>query len=111
MAGLSDVVVVLRPGRARCVVLVCRCCGCQWSARPGLCSGPYGPGRPCLVAVNVPYVICFRLGVLCRGLPGFGTSARVVVVLLPVLWLVHRRLRRPMVGLFCRRMRWAVVAL
>ena len=110
MAGLSDVVDVLRPGRARCVVLVRRCRGRQWSARPGLCGGLYGPGRPCLVAVAVPYVICFPSGVFFCSLPGFGTYSRVVVVLLSVLWLVRRRLRRPMVGLSCRRMRWAVVA-
>ena len=59
VAGLSGVVDVLRPGRARCVVLVRRCRGCQWSARRGLCGGPYGPGQPCLVAVAVPYVILF----------------------------------------------------
>ena len=110
MAGLSGVVDVLRPGRARCVVLVRRCRGRQWSARPGFCGGPYGPGLPCLVAVAVPYVIRFPSGVFLRGLLGFGTSVRVVVVLLPVLVLVSRHLRRPMVGLSCRRMRWAVVA-
>ena len=65
MVGLSGVVDVLRPGRARCVVLVCRCPGCQWSARPGLCGGPYGLGRPCLVAVAVLYVIFFPVD---RGL-------------------------------------------
>ena len=54
MAGLSDVAVVLRTGRARCVVLVCRPCDCQWSARLGLCSGSYGPGWPRLVAVGCP---------------------------------------------------------
>ena len=110
VAGLSGLVDVLQPGRARCVVLVCRCRGRQWSARPGLCGGLYGPDRPCLVAVAVPYVICFPSGVVFRGLPGFGTSARVVVVLLPVLQLVRLHLRRPMVGLSCRRMHWAVVA-
>ena len=110
MAVLSNVVVLLRPGRARCVMLVRWCRGGQWLARPGLCSGSYGPGRPGLVTVAVPYVICFPSGVLFRGLPGFGTSARVVVVLSPVLWLVRRGLRCPMVGLSCRRMCWAVVA-
>ena len=110
MAGLSGVADVLRPGRARCVVLVRRCRGRQWSARPGLCGGLYGPGRPCLVTVAVPYVICFPSGVFFRGLSGSGTSARVVVVLLPVLCLVRRRVRRPMVGFSCRRMRLDVVA-
>ena len=44
VAGLSDVAVVVRPGRARRVVLVHRCRGRQWSARPELCGGLYGPG-------------------------------------------------------------------
>ena len=54
MAGLSDVAVVVRPGRARRVVLVrCRR-GCQWLARPGVSGGLYGPGWPRLVAVGCP---------------------------------------------------------
>ena len=52
MAGLSDVAVVVQPGRAWRVVLVCHCRGCQWSARAGLCGGPYGPGWPHMVAVG-----------------------------------------------------------
>ena len=54
VAGLSDVVVVLRPGRAPRVVLVRRCRGRQWSARRGRCGGVYRPGRPHLVAVGCP---------------------------------------------------------
>ena len=54
VAGQSDVLVVLRPGRAWRVVLVRRCRGCQWPARPGLSSGPYGPRRPRLAAVGCP---------------------------------------------------------
>ena len=67
MAGLSNVVVVLRPASARCVVLVRRCLGPQWSARPGLRGGPYGTGWRCFVAVAVPFVICFLSGVFCCG--------------------------------------------
>ena len=72
MAGLSGVVGVLRPGRTWCEVLVRRCRGRQWSARPVLCGGPYGPSRPCLVAVPVPYVICSPSGVFLHGLPVLG---------------------------------------
>ena len=54
VAGLSDVAVVLRPGRARRFVLVRRRRGRQWSTRPGWCSGPYGPAQPRLVAVGCP---------------------------------------------------------
>ena len=54
VAGLSDVVVVLRSRCARRIVLVRDRCGSQWSARPGLCSGPYGPGWPRLVAAGCP---------------------------------------------------------
>ena len=64
MAGLSAVLVVSRPGRAWCVLLVRWCRGRQWLALPGLCGGPYGPGWPCLAAVAVPYVMCSPLGVL-----------------------------------------------
>ena len=63
MAGLSGVVHVMRPGRARCVVLFRRCRGRQLSARQGLCGVLYGPQWLCLVVVAVPYVICFPLGV------------------------------------------------
>ena len=59
---------------------------------------------------SCPYVTFFPSGVLFRGVLGFGTSARVVVVLLPVRWLVRHRLRRPMAGLSCRWMRLAVAA-
>ena len=53
VAGLSDVaVIVLRLGCARRVVLVRRRRSHQWSACPGLCRGPYGLGRPRLVAVG-----------------------------------------------------------
>ena len=62
VAGLSDVAVVLRPGRAWRVVLVHRRRGRQWSARPGLCGGPYGPGRPRLVAVGRPLRLLFPVG-------------------------------------------------
>ena len=58
VAGLSGVVNLLRPGRARCVVLVRWCRGRQWSARPRLFGGPLGPSRPCLVPVAVPYAMC-----------------------------------------------------
>ena len=61
VAGLSIVVVVLRPGRARRVVWVCRCRGRHWSARPGLCGGLYGPGWPHLVAVGCP-LLHFSVG-------------------------------------------------
>ena len=54
VVGLSDVAVVLRPGRARRVVLVLRGRGRQWSACSGLCGGPYGPGWPRFVAVGLP---------------------------------------------------------
>ena len=64
VAGLSGVVDALRPGGARCVVLVRRCRGHQWLARFGLCGGPYGPSRPCLVAVAVLYVSYFPSGML-----------------------------------------------
>ena len=63
MARLSDVAVVVQPGRARRVVLVrCRR-GCQCLARPALCGGPYGPGWPRLVAVGCPIRHLFPLGV------------------------------------------------
>ena len=55
VAGLSDLAVVLRPGRARRIVLFRRCRGRQWSARPGLCGGQYRPGRRRLVAVGCPH--------------------------------------------------------
>ena len=62
VAGLSDVaVIVLRPGRARRDVLVRRR-GRQWSACPGLCGGPYGPGRPRLIAVGRPLRHLFPVG-------------------------------------------------
>ena len=81
VAGLSDVAVVVRPGRARRVVLVrCRH-GRQWLARPGLCGGPNGPGGPppgccrlsltsfvsrrvCFVVVR-PVAACPRVRLLC----------------------------------------------
>ena len=44
-----------------------------------------------------------------RGVPGFGMSARVVVVLLALLWLVRHRLRRPMAGVSSRSTRSVVV--
>ena len=61
-AGLSDLaVIVLRPGRARRVVLV-RCCRSrQWSACLGLCGGPYGPLWPHLVAVGPPLRCLFSV--------------------------------------------------
>ena len=52
MARLSDVAVLVRPGRARRVVLVRLRRGRQWSARPELCAAPYSHGRLCLVAVG-----------------------------------------------------------
>ena len=63
VAGLSDVAVVVRPGCARRIVLVRRCRCRQWSARPGLCGGPYGPGWPRFVAVGCP--LCHLLPVRC----------------------------------------------
>ena len=55
VAGLSNVaVIVLRPGRARRVVLVCRCRGRQRSACLGSSGGLYGPGWSRLVAVGRP---------------------------------------------------------
>ena len=62
VAGLSNVAAVLRPWCARRVVLVCRSRGCQWSARPGLFCGPYGPGRPRLFAVGCPLCHLFPVG-------------------------------------------------
>ena len=62
VAGLSDVAVVLRPGRARHVVLArCRR-GRQWSACVGFCGGPHGPGWPRLVAVGRPLRHLFPVG-------------------------------------------------
>ena len=62
VSGLSDVAVVVPPGRARRVVFVRhRRCN-QWPARPELCSGPYGLGRPCLVAVGCHLRHLFPLG-------------------------------------------------
>ena len=62
MSGLSDVAAVVQPGRARRVVLV-RCCrGRQWSARPGLCGGPFGPGKPRLVVVGCHLRHLFPVG-------------------------------------------------
>ena len=60
--GLSDMAVVLRPGRARRVVLVGCCRGRQWLARPGSCRGPYGPGWPGLAAVGCPLRHLFPVG-------------------------------------------------
>ena len=62
MAGLSHVAVLVRPGRARRVVLLRRGPGRQWSPHPGLCGGPYGPGRPRLVAVGCPLRHFFPVG-------------------------------------------------
>ena len=76
VAGLSDVAVVLRPGRARCVVLVRRRPGRQWSARPGLCGGPHGPGWPRWVAVGCPLRHVFSVG---RVLSWFARLRRVLV--------------------------------
>ena len=106
-ACLSGAVDVSRLRRARCVVLV------HWRF--------FASGRPIWVAwwpvwarlavfgrCSCPYVACFPLRMLFYGVPGFGMSARVVVALLALLWLVGHRLRRPMAGLSCRWMRWAV---
>ena len=71
----------------------------------GLPGGPYGPGRPCLVAVVVPTSLVSRQGCC------FGMSVRVVVVLLALLWLVRHRLRRSMTGLSCPWTRWVVAVL
>ena len=106
-AGLSGAVDVLRPGRTRCVVLVRRC----WvaSGRPVwvVCCPVWA--RPAVFGCcSCPYVACFPSGMLFRGVPGFGTSSRVVVVLLALLWLVRHRLRRPIASLSCRWMCWAV---
>ena len=55
VAGYSHVaVIVLRPGCARRFVFVRHRRGRQYSACPGLCGGPYGPGRLRLVAVGRP---------------------------------------------------------
>ena len=54
VSGPPDVAVLVQPGRAQRVVLVRRRRGSQWSARSGLCGGPYGPGRSRLVAVGCP---------------------------------------------------------
>ena len=63
MAGLSDmVVIVLRPGCARRVVMVRRCCSRQRSACPGLCGCSYGLGQSCLVAVGRPLHRLFPVG-------------------------------------------------
>ena len=48
---------------------------------------------------SCPYVACFPSGMLFRGVPSLRMSARVVVVLLALLWLARHRLRRPMAGL------------
>ena len=82
VASMSDVAVIaLRPGRARRVVLVRRRRGHQWSACLGLCGGPYGPGRPRLVAVGRS----LRHSVPVRG---------VVVVARPVMACPRMRLLR-----------------
>ena len=106
-ACLSGAVDVSRPGRARCVLLVGR--------------SLFASGRPVWVAwwavwarlavfgrCSCPYVACFLSGMLFRCVPGFGTSACAVVVLLALPWLVRHQLRRPMAGLACRWMRLAV---
>ena len=110
-AGLSDVAVLLRPGCAWRVVLVCSRYGRQSSARLRLCGGLYGPCRPRLVAVGCPTRHLFPVGCVLSWLAGRGVSAREVVELLPALCLVRRPRRRPMVGLSCRGMHWAVVAM
>ena len=87
-AGLSDVaVIVLQKGRARRVVLVRRHRSRQWLACLGLCGGPYGPGRPRLVAVGRPLRCFFPSGVFCCCSSVVGVSACEVVVLLPALCL------------------------
>ena len=59
-ACLSGAVDVSRLGRARCVVLIRQ--RVPVVGPSGLRGGPYGPGRPCLVAVVVPTSL-----VSCRG--------------------------------------------
>ena len=62
-AGASDVaVIVLRPGRARRIVLGRRRPSHGWPACLGLCGGPYGPGRPRLVVVGRPLRCLFPVG-------------------------------------------------
>ena len=74
VAGLSDVAVVVRPGRARRFVFVRRRRGRQWLAPPGLCGCPYGPGWPSLVAVGCPLRHLFPVG---RVLLWFACLRRV----------------------------------
>ena len=110
MAGLSDVPVVVRPGRARRVVLVRRQRGRQWSVWSGLCNGPYGRARRCLVAVGCPLRHLFPVGRVLSWFASCGVSACEVVVLLPAFCSVGRRLRCLMASPSCCRICWAVVA-
>ena len=106
-ACLSAAVDVSRLGRARCVVLVRR----RLFASSWLVWVAWWPvwARPAMFCRSGrPYVACFPSGMLFAVCPDFGTSARVVVVLLALLWMVRHRLRRPMAGLSCRRMCRAV---
>ena len=93
-AGLSGAVDVLRPGRARCVVLVRR----RWFASGWPVWVMWWPVLAWLAVCgrcSCFYVTCLPSGMLLCGVPGFGTSVRVVVLLLAVLWLVRHRLCRP----------------
>ena len=106
-ACLSGAVDVSRPGRAWCVVLVRLrlFAGGQpvWVAWWPVCARPAVFGR-----CSCPYVACFPSGMLFRGVSGFRMSARVVVVLLALPWLVRHHRRRPTAVLSCRWTRWVV---
>ena len=109
-ACLSGALDVSRPGHAGCVVLVLRrlFAGGQpvWVA--------WRPVRARLAVFgrcSCPYVACFPSRMLFRGMPGFRMSARVVVVLLAVPWLVRHCLHHRMAGLSCRWTRWVVAVL
>ena len=78
-ACLSDAVDVSRPGRARCVVLVCR----RLSASSQPVWVAWWPiwARPAVFGCcSCPYVACLLLGMLFRGLSGFVRACGRCVV-------------------------------
>ena len=107
MACLSGGVDVSRPGRVRCVVLVRRRLFASgwpvWVAWWPVWARSAVFGRR-----SCPCVACLSSGTLFRVVPGFRMSALVVVVLLALLWLVRHCLHRPMAGLSCHWIQWAV---